>query len=402
MITNFNFSLYLRASKKNKQGESAIYMRIVDNLGNIHRKSTSLYVLKEEWDKTNQIAKTSLNRNYQLNIELDKLKLKIEERRRSMEINKYDFRKDQFLSFLIGETKIEYPTFLDFFAKRIDELKKLNYSSGTIISYNSSYSRLFECFEKLKWNRNLLLKEFNLSKVLDFETFYKHGCSNEPNTLAKHHKNIKAVLNYALKKELITSNPYKNHKVKWVQKERPSLTKQELEKIENKIFSIERVETVKNLFLFSCYTGMAYSDLMSLKVTEVLLDETSNLYLDFKRDKTGNRCIVPLVDKAIQIIKPFLAGKDQNDRVFNSISNQKLNSYLKEIADMSDIKINLTHHVARHTFATTICNEGDIDIYAQKDMLGHSKVTTTMIYSKNRKKHLIGFRDKLNARVGIR
>lgn len=398
MITDFDFNLYLRTSKKNKRGESAIYLKITDNQGKVYRKAASIYISSAHWDQSIELVKTSFKNHININIEIEKLKLRYNELKRSMAVSKLEFSGPQFSRFLNGE-QLDLPMFLDFFDNRISQLKDLNYRKGTIGSYRSTYTRIKECFDFFKWNNDLYLKEFSYKHIIDFESFLIRVHNAEPNTLAKHHKNVKALINHAIKHDFLSSNPYKKHKIKWVEKDRLSLTLNELRKIEKKVFSIERIEAVKNLFLFSCYTGMAYTDLMSLRVSEIQTEKKNKFFLDFSRDKTGNRCIVPLIDEAVNIIKPYINDKKPFERVFDRISNQKLNSYLKEVADLTGITINLTHHIARHTFATTICNEGDIDIYAQKDMMGHSKVTTTMIYSKNRTKRLLSFRDKIQTRV---
>ncbi|NVN19765.1 tyrosine-type recombinase/integrase [Muricauda sp. HICW] len=165
-------------------------------------------------------------------------------------------------------------------------------------------------------------------------------------------------------------------------KEKEFLTLQELQAIQDYYTGIERLRIVKDLFVFSCYTGISYCDLMELGEDNLILGIDGKHWISTKRLKTKNSFKLPL-GPALSIIKRYqYHPKKRPEKLFPSISNQKLNSYLKELADGCKIKKNITFHMARHTFATTITLSNGAPIETVLKILGHTKLTTTQIYAR--------------------
>ena len=165
---------------------------------------------------------------------------------------------------------------------------------------------------------------------------------------------------------------------------RSFLTSVELERVEKLNIQSTRLKTVRDLFVFSCYTGISYIDLMLLTNESLKLGIDNNYWIITKRQKTRNAVKIPLLTKAFNLIELY-----QNDNrtlitntLFPKISNQKINAYLKEIAELSGIQKNVTFHMARHTFATTVTLTNGVPIETISKMLGHRKLTTTQIYAK--------------------
>jgi site-specific recombinase XerD len=172
--------------------------------------------------------------------------------------------------------------------------------------------------------------------------------------------------------------------MKFVKVDKEFLTAQELQSIEDKDFTIERIAMVRDLFVFCCYTGLAYIDVMHLTPDHVIKGIDDKDWIKTSRQKTNVPVNVPILPKGLNILDKYKVHIRANSRgtLFPLISNQKVNSYLKEIADLCGIKKNLTFHIARHTFATTVTLSNGVPIETVSKMLGHTKIATTQIYAR--------------------
>jgi site-specific recombinase XerD len=192
------------------------------------------------------------------------------------------------------------------------------------------------------------------------------------------------MVNMAVIMDWLAKDPFAKYRQHFDKVERFYLTKEELSAIENKKFSIERLQTVKDLFLFSCYTGLAYIDTMNLTAGNIIKGIDGNDWLITSRQKTDTDVRVPLLPQAEELIKKY---KDHpkaanHGTLFPVISNQKTNAYLKEIADLCNINKAITFHIARHTFATTITLSNGVPIESVSKMLGHTTIRSTQVYAK--------------------
>jgi site-specific recombinase XerD len=190
--------------------------------------------------------------------------------------------------------------------------------------------------------------------------------------------------NMAVRLEWIDKDPFAKYQQKFDKVERQFLSIDELSIIESRDIRIVRLAWIRDLFVFSCYTGLAYIDVMKLTPSNISIGIDGEYWLMTSRQKTSNPVRVPLLPEALAIIERYkghpraLASKT----LFPIISNQKLNAYLKELADLCGINKNLTFHLARHTFATTITLTNGVPIESVSKMLGHSMISTTQIYAK--------------------
>lgn len=184
--------------------------------------------------------------------------------------------------------------------------------------------------------------------------------------------------------EWIDRDPFVKFKPHLIQKERGFLTTEELERIENVKLEIPRLKKVRDLFIFSCYTGVSYADVMLLTPQNVIIGIDRKFWIITRREKNGNQVKLPLLSRAINLVEDYKNDQDclVNNSLFPRISNQKVNSYLKEIAEKCKIEKNLTFHLARHTFATTVALTNGVPIETVSKILGHKKLSTTQIYAK--------------------
>ena len=204
------------------------------------------------------------------------------------------------------------------------------------------------------------------------------------NTIAKHIQNIKRVINDCVDKAWCKSNPFVNFSIKTTLKDREFLSDVELEEMIQKKINLERVEVVKDIFVFSCFTGLSYIDIANLTPHQIVTGIDHGKWIYTSRQKTGTASHIPILPQAMQIIEKY----QHHPKVISSgkllpiLSNQRMNSYLKEIADICGIRKVLTFHIARHTFATTVTLTNGVPIESVSKMLGHKKMQTTQHYAK--------------------
>ena len=184
--------------------------------------------------------------------------------------------------------------------------------------------------------------------------------------------------------------------------DREFLTQEEIQKMVEKELYTERLDQVKDIFLFSCFTGLAYADVKKLSRNDIVIGIDGDKWIKIKRSKTDTRSNIPLLPTAIDILNKYNGHPDVSNkgRLLPVLSNQKMNAYLKEIAVLSKINKNLTFHLARHTFATSVTLSNGVPIESVSKMLGHKSLRTTQHYAKilDRKvsDDMKALKDKLN------
>ena len=256
--------------------------------------------------------------------------------------------------------------------------------------YKSSQNYLRKFIKKEFKTNDIYLKDLNYSFVIGFESFLRsyqptdHHRKIGNNTTMKHIQRLRKMVTMAFHMEWINRDPFVKFKSTMEKSERTFLTDEELQSIEELTSEINRINLVKDLFIFSCYTGIAYADIVKLTKDNILIGMDGSNWIVTKRQKTKTPVKIPILEKA-----QLLINKYQNNcraavtgTLFPMLSNQKINAYLKEIADVCGIKKNLTFHMARHTFATTITLTNGVPIETVSKLLGHTKLATTQIYAR--------------------
>ncbi|MDO6739367.1 site-specific integrase [Wenyingzhuangia sp. 2_MG-2023] len=260
----------------------------------------------------------------------------------------------------------------------------------TLRSYKTSQKYLFSYINEQLKTTDLYLKELDYQFLLGFESYLRNyqptngQSSIQNNTVMKHIQRLRKMVKMSVEMEWINKDPFVRFSPTLEKKQREYLSETELEKIQNYHSNIPRLQLVKNLFLFSCYTGLSYIDIRNLSPNNIVKGIDGGNWIMTKRQKTGTSVKVPLLEPAEKLINLYNQNLRvlNSDKIFPTISNQKVNSYLKEIADVCGITKNLTFHMARHTFATTVTLSNGIPLETVSKMLGHTKLTTTQIYAK--------------------
>jgi site-specific recombinase XerD len=273
------------------------------------------------------------------------------------------------------------------FQKHNDEVEALvpqEFSAGTLERYKTSLSHTKEF---LKWKYNLSdfdIRDINHEFITDYDFYLRsvRKCAN--NTTVKYIKNFKKIIRICIANGWLDKDPFVKYKTKLKEVERAFLSEAELDSINQKDFKTARLNQVKDIFLFSCFTGLAYSDVKKMSYDNLAIGIDGEKWLCINRTKTDTASRVPLLPTALEILEKYQDHPQciNQHKLLPVLSNQKMNSYLKEIADVCEINRELTFHIARHTFATTVTLNNDVPIESVSKMLGHKNIRTTQHYAK--------------------
>ena len=223
------------------------------------------------------------------------------------------------------------------------------------------------------------MKEINNLFITDFEVYLLTTCGCNSNTTAKFIQFFKRIVIIARNNGWIHADPFINYKIRISKVDRGYLTQDEIERIMAKKF-MPRLEHIKDIFIFSCFCGLAYIDVKNLRENNIRTSFDGKLWIIGKREKTGVTFNIPLLDVPKMILEKY-KGTLRNGYMLPVLSNQKMNAYLKEIGDVCGINKPLTFHLARHTFATLTLSKG-VSIESVSKMLGHTNIQTTQIYAR--------------------
>ncbi len=388
MRTSSTFSiLFWIYSKRTKNDQAPLYARITVN-GKKLNISLKRKINVKLWNADKQRAKGTSSNSREINQYISEIHSQLFQCFQELRTNNKRITPQMIKSKYFGEEKIYYTMcdIIEYHNTRMFE--KLRYNTSRLYLISQKYILLFL---KKEYNKNNIeLSELDYDFILKFEIFlrqhkprhYQPQIGN--NAALKHIQRLRKMVTLAFHIEWIDRDPFVKFKQKLTPTERGFLTAEELQKLENTIIETERLKAVRDLFVFSCYTGIAYCDLMLLNKSNIIKGVDNNYWIVTKRQKNGNPIKIPLLGKAHKIISKYDGNIkcEISNTLLPPISNQKVNSYLKEIAISCEINKNVTFHMARHTFATTVTLTNGVPIETVSKMLGHNKLSTTQIYAK--------------------
>lgn len=386
MNTPLTTHIYARASKANAAGLHPIYVRITID-GKRSEFSTRKFIDPKKWDSKQMKVKGTTEEARSINQYLESLRNKITQTQVMLQYQEVPLTVKSFLTAFRGEKQERERTLIPVFQehnKRVKSLIGVDFAEGTYERYETTLSHISEFLNHQYGAKDIPLKKINHVFITDFDFYLRsvRGCSN--NTTVKYVKNFKKIVRICLANSWIDRDPFLNYKPKLQPVERDFLTQEELDAIQNKKIRIERLDLVRDIFIFACYTGLAYVDVKNLKQDNLIKGMDGQLWIHTHRQKTDIASKIPLLDPALQIIEKYKDHPlaDNNETLLPVLTNQKMNAYLKEIADISGVNKNLTFHCARHTFATTVTLSNGVPIETVSKMLGHTNIKTTQIYAK--------------------
>lgn len=263
-------------------------------------------------------------------------------------------------------------------------------AKGSIRNFGVTESYINKFLNKKLKTTDVYLSKLNYEFISDFEVFLSsyypkgHPRAMSHNTVMKHIQRLRKIVTLGYNLEWIDKDPFRRWKTSFEKNDREFLSKTELSNLETAVMPIDRLDRVRDMFVFSCYTGISYIDLVKLTKGNIFLGLDGGQWIITSRQKTNTAVKVPLLDPAVNIIEKY---KDHpitevTETLLPLLSNEKLNMFLKEVALVCGIKKNLTFHMARHTFATTVTLSNGVPIETVSKMLGHTKLATTQIYAR--------------------
>lgn len=374
---------YVRKSKNKTTTHATVYLRITYN-GKRVELSTMRKVPLAKWNtKANRVSGTSVEAK-QINRNLDIIKNRI------YEIYQKLLDNDEGIS--ISRIKEEYlgnhskhKSIIEMFEEhnmRMDKLIGKDYSFRTFQRYKTTKKHLV-AFITLNYKmKDYEVKNIDVKFINAFIYYLKTELDLSHNSALKYLSYLKKIIRIAYANGWVEKDPFYNFKLKVQVIDREFLTKEEIIKIMEKEFTIPRMEHVRDVFLFSCYTGLAYVDVFKLTVDDIIKGIDGNKWIKTKRTKTKTLSSIPILPVAEKLIEKYKDLKSPTRKLLPVYTNQRMNSYLKEIADSCGIKKNLTFHMARHTFATTVTLSNGVPIESVSKMLGHRSLKTTQHYAK--------------------
>lgn len=380
--STFRILFYVRKNQVNKEGKSSIMIRLTIN-GDTSQFSSKLEVEPELWDVKGQKMSGSSLKARQLNSLLDDVRTSLKNHFHDIETHEAYVTAEKVRNAFLGIT-IRQQTLLGTFRKHNEDVQKLvgiSKSAATYAKYDRCMRRLEEFMQAKYRIKDIALKEISHVFITDFETYLRTVSGCNENTTAKFMQTFRMIIIMAKNNGWIFADPFINYKIRLKRVDRGYLTEPEIKKILKKQFTCKRLEQVRDIFIFACFTGLAYIDVRNLTKENIQTSFDGKLWIMTARQKTDTAVTVPLLKVPQAILKKY-EGTQLDGRLLPVLSNQKLNSYLKEIGDLCGITKNITFHMARHTFATTMTLAKGVPIETVSKMLGHTNIITTQIYAR--------------------
>ena len=385
MKTKVSILFYAKKAKAAANGLVPIYTRITIN-GKRIELSTNRFIEISKWSTEAGKMKGSSEEARSINNHLDLLKSQIRDAEMELIHKKIALTTETIKSKLLGvdeRARMLVPIFQDH-NNKIKELVGKEYAPGTLERYTTSLKHTIE-FMQWKYNiSDIDITKIDHAFITDYEFWLRsvRNCAN--NTAVKYLKNFNKIIKLCLANDWLDKNPFANYKSKVKEVERVYLTEAEIQSIIEKDFKTERLSLVRDIFLFSCFTGLAYIDVKNLTKAHVSYGIDGEKWIFTHRQKTESASKIPILPVTQMIIDKYENHPQciNEDKLLPILSNQKMNAYLKEIAGVCEIEKELTFHIARHTFATTVTLTNGVPIESVSKMLGHKNLRTTQHYAK--------------------
>lgn len=385
MKSTFSVLFYPKRNDINLAREAPVYMRVTVNGRrielSIHRK-----VNIAKWNhKAGKLSGTK-DEVRDFNNYLDALRNKIFDIQLQLLRRGIKITSEAIKSSYLGIDKKQM-MLLEVFQNHNEQMEMLigkEYALSTVKKYKTAYKHLKNFLTyKFKF-KDIPIERVNHSFITNFEFYLKSIKNCNHNSTIKYIKNFKKIVIIALSNGWIDKDPFINYKSHIKTVEREFLSREEIQMMLKKKLHTSRLEQVRDIFIFCCYTGLSYSDVKKLSKNNLVKGIDDELWIKTNRTKTNTPSNIPLLPTALMILDNY---KDHIEVINGTVllpvlSNQKSNAYLKEIADLCNINKNLTTHLARHTFATTITLSNGVPIESVSKMLGHKSLRTTQHYAK--------------------
>jgi site-specific recombinase XerD len=379
----FGFHFIIRPNQK---GSYTIYARIVVNKSKCELgiKQT---IQKDDWNQGKGCAKSKTIELKQLNSYLEQVRSKLVVHYRKLDLEDVHVTAEVVKNSYLGLQAVDKTMTLNELIETHNEMMQKVLERGTMKNYYTTAMYIKRYMSNKYLSGDVLLKDLNFQFITEFEFYIRNNplkagdpCTN--NGTMKHLERLKKMVAWAEANEWMDRNPFAAYKLKLKRNEMGFLQESELFTVETCNIEDPIVQRIRDLFIFSCYTGLAYIDLIRLKPSNIVMTDGKR-WLRFSRKKTAIIVNIPLLKPAYIIMDRFTSDKASTIRetLFPKVTNQEMNKYLKVIGEICGVKKELTFHLARHTFATTVTLLNGVPIETISKLLGHTKLSTTMVYA---------------------
>lgn len=384
-LMSLTIHLYIRPEKAKANGEAPIYLRLT--AGGRKTLSIKRSIAPHKWDSVGYRSKGKKPEDARLNAHIQSIIGAL----RRIETNHITQGKEVTASAVLalytgksltGDSLVTYYN---------DHVRKMEQTYGlaegvsprTVGRYRTVAKHFVDFLKATAGISDILLTDLTYEHLLNFDFYLKTVRKIENNTRVKYIFILRGIIKTAVETGKLNRDPFLQWKGRVITKERTRLTEAEVHRLYTTPLHSKRLSEVRDIFVFSCYTGLAYIVAYNL-TTDNLITTNGHFSISTNRQKTNTKCSIPLLPIALDILKKYEPAQCRRieGRLLPVKSNQKMNSYLKEIAGICGIEKNLTFHIARHTFATTITLANDVRIETVSEMLGHKHIATTQHYAK--------------------
>ena len=375
----------IKKSKLLKNGEAPICMRITVN------KRVAEVMIKRSipvdlWNQKKECSKGKDRVATELNHYINTVRAKILHIHRELEIDNKTITADIIKDCFYGRDKVQR-SLLEVYAEHNEKCRALigkEYTESTVTKFDTSINRLKEYIRSRYHRDDMMLAELDGQFIRDFDFWLKTDKHCQNNSALKHLKNLKKVVRIALANGWIKKDPFYGIRFKQEEVNVEFLSREELDILMNKEFAIKRLEQVRDIFVFCCFTALAFVDVQQLSREHLIKDNNGALWIRKARQKTNQMCNIPVLSIPQRILGKYEDNAEciKKGVLLPVISNQRMNAYLKEIADLCGIAKRLTTHVARHTAATVVFLANDVSMENVSKILGHSNIRMTQHYAK--------------------
>lgn len=375
----------IKKAKLLKNGEAPICMRITVN------KRVAEVMIKRSipvdlWNQKKECSKGKDRVATELNYYINTIRAKVLQIHRELEIDNKPITADTIKDCFYGRDKVQR-SLLEVYAEHNEKCRALigkEYTESTVTKFDTSINRLKEYIRSCYHRDDIMLIELDGQFIRDFDFWLKTDKHCQNNSALKHLKNLKKVVRIALANDWIKKDPFYGIHFKQEEVNVEFLSREELDILMNKEFAIKRLEQVRDIFVFCCFTALAFVDVQQLSREHLIKDNNGALWIRKARQKTNQMCNIPVLSIPQRILRKYEDNAEciKKGVLLPVISNQRMNAYLKEIADLCGITKRLTTHVARHTAATIVFLANDVSMENVSKILGHSNIRMTQHYAK--------------------
>ena len=375
----------IKKAKLLKNSEAPICMRITVN------KRVAEVMIKRSipvdlWNQKKECSKGKDRVAAELNHYINTVRAKVLQIHRELEIDNKPITADIIKDCFYGRDKVQR-SLLEVYAEHNEKCRALigkEYTESTVTKFDTSINRLKEYIRSCYHRDDIMLAELDGQFIRDFDFWLKTKKHCQNNSALKHLKNLKKIVRIALANDWIKKDPFYGIHFKQEEVNVEFLSREELDILMNKKFTIKRLEQVRDIFVFCCFTALAFVDVQQLSREHLIKDNNGALWIRKARQKTNQMCNIPVLSIPQRILRKYEDNAEciKKGVLLPVISNQRMNAYLKEIADLCGITKRLTTHVARHTAATVVFLANDVSMENVSKILGHSNIRMTQHYAK--------------------